>query len=105
MGSPKANVRIPVPSASLESFCQRWGVAELSLFGSVLRDDFSPESDIDILVAWKPGVRIGMIGLARMTTELEEIFARRVDLVPKQGLKPVLRDQVLHEAKTIYGAA
>jgi hypothetical protein len=87
----------------LVDLCRRWQVAELALFGSVLRDDFDPErSDVDILVQFLPEARIGLFALSRMKDELSEIFGRKVDLVPKGGLKPAIRDDVVKNAQVVY---
>lgn len=98
--------RISFDHRRLVEFCQRWQVAELSLFGSVLRGDFDPlRSDVDVLVEFSPGARIGFLALATMQEELTEIFGRHVDLVPKRGLKPVIRDEVLSSSELLYAAA
>jgi predicted nucleotidyltransferase len=76
----------------------------LALFGSVLRDDFRPDSDVDVLVAFKPEARIGFITLSRMQRELSALFQRPVDLVPMDGLKPVIRESVLSSAQDVYAA-
>lgn len=87
----------------LAELCRRWQVAELALFGSVPRDDFNPErSDVDILVQFLPEARIGLFALSRMKDELSEIFGRKVDLVPKGGLKPAIREDVLASSEVVY---
>ena len=75
---------IPIPSAEIEAFCRRWRVRELDVFGSVLRDDFGPESDVDVLVAFAPDARPSLFDLVTMQNELEAI---------------------LHTAQSIYRAA
>jgi len=80
-------------------------VRRLSLFGSVIRDDFGPESDVDVLVELAPEAGIGFIGLGLMEHELEEILGRKVDLVTPGGLSRYFRDQVLLEAMPVYDAA
>lgn len=77
---------------------------ELALFGSVLTGNFGEESDIDLLVTFRPGAHVGFLTLARMRRELEEMSGRRVDLVPKGGLKPAIRDSVLATARVLYAA-
>lgn len=100
------SVRIAVDHEKIAAFCRRWSVATLALFGSVLRDDFDANrSDVDVLVEFMPGARIGLIEFARMGFELEEMFGRRVDLVSKNGLKPRLRQEVLGTAQVVYAAA
>jgi predicted nucleotidyltransferase len=76
----------------------------LALFGSVLRDDFRPDSDVDVLVSFEPEARIGFITLSRMQRELSEIFQRSVDLVPMDGLKPIIRESVLSSSQDVYAA-
>jgi predicted nucleotidyltransferase len=79
-------------------------VAELSVFGSTARGSSSPQSDVDLLVTFKPGARIGLVAFNRLRRELEDALGRTVDLVPKDGLKPIIRDQVLAEAQLLYAA-
>jgi hypothetical protein len=76
----------------------------LALFGSVLRDDFRPDSDVDVLVAFEPAARIGIVTLSQMQRELSELFQRQVDLVPMDGLKPIIRESVLSSAQDVYAA-
>lgn len=97
-------VRIPIDSGDLVELCERWHVAELALFGSVLRDDFRPDSDVDVLVAWLPDTDVSMLTIGAMAADLEDLFGRRVDLVPKSGLKPFVRDEVLGTAEVLYAA-
>jgi uncharacterized protein len=96
--------KISVDQQQLAAFCQKWNVAELALFGSVLRDDFRPDSDIDVLVTWLPGTRVSMLTIGEMAGDLEDILGRPVDLVPKSGLKPFVRDEVLGTAEIVYAA-
>ena len=84
--------------------CEEYGVGELSVFGSILREDFGAGSDIDLLVEFLPGIRVGLFHLIRLQRALEELFGRTVDLVPKDGLRPQIRDHVLESAKRVYGA-
>lgn len=93
---------ITVPMAELADFCRRYQVRELSLFGSALRDDFRLDSDIDLLVLFAPQARVSFMTLGRMEQELEQLFGRRVDLVPKDGLKPLIRDEVIRSAQVVY---
>jgi len=76
----------------------------LALFGSVVRGEARPDSDVDILVAFKPGVQVGFLTLGQMQRELAVIFNRPVDLVPQDGLKPVIRDSVLCKAQELYAS-
>ena len=91
-------------SKELERFCQRYQVRRLSLFGSVLRDDFRAESDIDVLVQFERDARVSFLTLGKMQRELSAIFQRPVDLVPQDGLKPVIRESVLASAQEVYAA-
>jgi predicted nucleotidyltransferase len=74
------------------------------LFGSVLRADFHPESDIDILVSFDPRAKISFMTLGKMKRELSILFQRPIDLVPQEGLKPAIREEILKSAKEIYAA-
>jgi predicted nucleotidyltransferase len=91
-----------IPFEDLTAFCRRYQVQELSLFGSALRPDYQQNSDVDLLVNFKKGARITFTTLARMQRELESLIKRKVDLVPKKSLKPLIRDQVLTTAKVLY---
>ena len=94
----------PVPAAPLAELCRRHQVQELALFGSYLTGDFGEDSDIDLLVTFRPGAHVGFLTLAGMKRELEEMLGRRVDVVPKGGLKPAIRDSVLASARVLYAA-
>ena len=83
-------------------FCLRHHIRRLALFGSVLRDDFGPDSDIDMLVEFERGHVPGFFGLAGMELELSEILGGKVDLNTPKCLSPYFRDQVLAEAETQY---
>lgn len=93
-----------VDHASLVEICRRYGVKELSLFGSAAREEMGPESDIDILVEFEPGLRIGLVRFELLVEELERLAGRKVDLVTKRGLKPWVRPSVLQDARVIYAA-
>ena len=94
--------RIEVSAEKIDQFCRRHHIQKLSLFGSVLRDDFRPDSDVDVLVEFEPETMVGFMALSRMQRELSELLGRRVDLVPRNGLKPVIRDSVLASAVDVY---
>jgi len=96
---------IEIPRDRISVFCRESGVHRLALFGSILRDDFSPDSDIDVLVEFEPGVRIGYIAISRMARELSTILGREVDMRTPAELHPAFRDQVMREAMTEYVAA
>src|SRR5712692_3434198 len=89
---------------ALERLCRQFHVRELSLFGSVPRPDFHEGSDLDLLVEFEAGARVGLLTLARLQRELAGLFRRKVDLVPKGGLKPAIRQEVLAQARTLYAA-
>ncbi len=93
-----------IPFEELTNFCRRYQVRELSLFGSMLRQDYRSDSDVDLLVSFEPEARVTFLTLARMQRELETLLGRTVDLVPKDGLKPVIRDHVLATARVLYAA-
>ncbi|MCD4687456.1 MAG: nucleotidyltransferase family protein [Anaerolineae bacterium] len=93
---------ILIPQAALATFCQRHHIRRLSLFGSVLRDDFGPESDIDVLVEFQPGHVPGLITLAGMEIELSTLLGRKVDLRTPGDLSRYFRDDVLSHAQVQY---
>ncbi|MCK9460842.1 MAG: nucleotidyltransferase domain-containing protein [Proteobacteria bacterium] len=97
--------RISLPEEKLVEFCRRHRIRRLSLFGSVLRDDFSEASDVDVLVEFEPGARVGMIRLAGMEIELGEMIGRKVDLNTVGFLSRYYRARVLAEAEVRYDAA
>ena len=94
-------VRITVPVDRLADFCERHHIRRLALFGSVLRDDFTPESDVDVLVEFEAGRTPGF-AFVRMQDELSEILGRRVDLNTVNSLSKYFRDEVLAEAEELY---
>jgi predicted nucleotidyltransferase len=98
-------VRIAVPQESVGDFCRRHHIRRLALFGSVLRDDFGPSSDVDVLVEFEPGTKVGLIRLAGMELELSEILGHKVDLNTPGFLSDYYRDRVLAEAEIHYDAA
>ncbi|MCL4272375.1 MAG: nucleotidyltransferase family protein [Anaerolineales bacterium] len=99
-----SRVKIKVPKKELADFCRRYHVQKLALFGSVLGNNFRADSDVDILVSFQPNAKIGFITFSRMQRELAELFNRPVDLVPMDGLKPVIRDSVLSNIEEVYAA-
>ncbi len=84
--------------------CRRYHVRRMYLFGSALREDFGPESDLDVLVEFEPEAEIGLMRFSRMQRELESILQRPVDLVPRDGLRPWIREVVLDNAEVVYAA-
>jgi predicted nucleotidyltransferase len=94
-----------LPRKKIGEFCKRWSITEFSVFGSVLRDDFRPDSDIDVLVSIDPNAQIGLFEIAQMQIELENIFKRSVDMIEKEGLRnPHRRQEILSTAQVIYAA-
>ena len=100
--------RIAIPSDELAAFCERWQVTDLALFGSVLRDDFGPDSDIDIMVGFASEARHSLFDLVDMEQELKAIFGRKVDMVERADVERsenyIRRKAVLQSAETIYAA-
>ena len=92
----------------IEAFCRRWNVNELSVFGSILREDFRPESDIDVLVAFAPGTSWRVDDILEMKDELQKIFARPVDLVERRLVESspnyIRRKHILNNLETLYVA-
>jgi len=94
---------IALPKDRLDEFCRRNHIAKLSLFGSVLREDFKPDSDVDVLVEFEEGHTPGFLGLARMEEELSEMLGgRKVDLRTPQDLSRYFREEVLDSATVQY---
>ena len=98
-------VKIEIPKAEIASFCRHSRIRRLALFGSVLRDDFGPESDVDVLVDFEPGARVGLITLAGMEIELSRLLDRKVEIHTLKGLNPHFRDKVLDAAEVLYERA
>lgn len=98
------NLPISLPKDKLAEFCQRNHIRKLSLYGSVLRNDFRPDSDVDILVEFISGTKVGYFDLSRMERELSEMLNRIVDLHTPAELSHYFRDRVLTEAVVQYGA-
>ncbi|RLC72408.1 MAG: nucleotidyltransferase [Chloroflexi bacterium] len=97
-----AKPKIEIPADKIADFCRRHHIRSLSIFGSVLREDFGPDSDADVLVEFEPEAQVGFIALSQMQRELSELLQRPVDLVPKEGLKPKIREAVLSSAEVVY---
>ncbi len=97
------NPQISVPKDAIAAFCRKHGIRRLSIFGSALREDFGPESDVDVLVEFEPDRIPGLIGLAGMELELSELFSgRRVDLRTPEDLSRYFRQEVLDTAEVQY---
>jgi uncharacterized protein len=97
------NAALQIPQSEITNFCQRHQIRRLALFGSVLRQDFGPESDVDVLAEFKPGHVPGLTFFA-MQDELSALFGRQVDLNTPQCLSKYFRDEVLAQAKDLYVA-
>jgi uncharacterized protein len=96
-------IQIQLPSDKIANFCHRWKVREFALFGSVLRDDFRIDSDIDVLVTFAPNADWDLFDLVTMQEELKILFQRPVDLVEKDSLRnPFRRHQILQTCEVIY---
>ena len=96
---------IILPLADISQLCRRYQVMNLSVFGSALREDFGADSDVDLLVQFEPEARIGLMAYARLQRELSEAIGRPVDLVARNGLKPLVRDEILSSVRSIYHAS
>jgi predicted nucleotidyltransferase len=97
--------KFTLPRRKITEFCKRWSITEFSLFGSVLREDFRPDSDIDVLISIDPEAHVSLFEIAQMQIELENMFKRPVDLVEKEGLRnPYRRREILSTAQIIYAA-
>jgi predicted nucleotidyltransferase len=98
---------IELPIEKIKDFCDRWQVNEFSLFGSVLRADFRPDSDIDVMIQFDPQAHPTFFTLEQMEAELQTMFERKVDLITRQGVETsrnyLRRHEILSSAKVIYG--
>ena len=97
---------LDVSEQTIADFCQRWKITKLALFGSVLRDDFRPDSDIDVLVTFADDARWSLFHVVEMQDELAAIFGREVDLVSRRGIEAsqnyLRRKHILSSAEVIY---
>ena len=98
-------LRVNIPQTEIESFCNRYGIRKLSLFGSILHADFSSNSDVDLLVEYFPEQRITFLDMVQQETELTALIGRKVDLRTPMELSRHFRKAVLAEAQVIYDAA
>lgn len=99
------DARIDIPLALIADFCIRWKIGEFSLFGSVLREDFRSDSDVDVLVSFLPEAKWDLYDLVYMQDELEAVFHRPVHLVDREGLvNPFRRKAILSTCQIIYAA-
>lgn len=103
-GQPTTQIALPMDA--IQAYCQKWGIREFALFGSVLREDFADESDIDVLVTFGEDVRYTLFDLVRMGDELEAIFGRKVDILTRKGVEEspnyIRRKSILRSAQVIY---
>lgn len=97
-------LNLEIPTAEIVAFCRRYKIRELALFGSVLRPDFTQESDVDVLIDFEPGAdeTLTLIDLAGMQLELSNLLQRQADLVLREGLKPLIKDEVLNSLQVVY---
>ena len=99
---------IPIPKASLTGFCRRWKVSELALFGSVLGNDFRPDSDVDVLVTFLPEAEWSLLDHIQMEEELSVLLGRKVDLISKRAIERsenwLRRRAILESAEVVYAA-
>ena len=98
-------IGITLPQGKIHDFCLKWKISEMALFGSVLSEDFRPDSDIDVLVSFKAGAGWGLFDFVDMIDELEAVFGRKVDLVEKDSLRnPFRKQRILGSNEVIYAA-
>ncbi len=95
---------LEVEASEVEAFCRRHDIRRLSFYGSVLRDDFGPDSDVDVLVEFAPEAHLGLLDIAAMELELAEIVGREVDMREAEDLSCCFRDKVVAEAEVAYAA-
>src|ERR1035437_3900166 len=97
-----------IDRTALADVCRKWGIGSVALFGSVLRDDFTPQSDIDLLIEYLPGVRHSLFEYGSMHDEFAHVFGRAVDLVHAEGIRssrnPIRREHILSSARPFYNA-
>ena len=95
---------VQVDEAELADLCRRYHVKELSVFGSAARGEMRPDSDIDLLVEFIPEAKVDLFDYSGLMLDLSKLIGRKVDLVSKKGLKPLIRASVLKEARLLYAA-
>ncbi|MBM3334902.1 nucleotidyltransferase domain-containing protein [Candidatus Sumerlaeota bacterium] len=104
-GDDVVNPQAQLDGNALAEFCRKWRIRELSVFGSVLREDFGPDSDLDFLASFEPGAPLDIDRLLGMKEELEALFGRPVDLVEKEALRnPWRKYEILRTREVIYAA-
>jgi predicted nucleotidyltransferase len=97
-------IHIEVDTQKIAEFCRAHRIARLAFFGSVLRDDFRPDSDVDVLISFEPGCEVGLITLAGIEIELSQILGRKADLRTPEDLSRYFRDKVVSTAEVLYAA-
>ncbi len=101
-------IRLDIPEERIAEFCEKWQIQEFALFGSVLSDDFKPNSDLDVLVTFHENAKPTLFDVVRMENELTEFFGREVDFVSRRGLEfsrnYLRRNAILSSAETVYAA-
>ena len=98
-------MNLDIPAERIAGFCRKWSIDELSVFGSALREDFGPDSDVDVLVQLKPEAQWDLFDWLDMIAELREIFGREVDLVAESGLRnPFRRTAIIGSREIVYAA-
>ena len=99
---------IEIPKDKIADFCRRWQITEFALFGSVLREDFGPDSDVDVLVTFAPEARRSLFDLVRMEDELQQVLGRQVDLVERRAVERspnyIRRKHILSSLEKVYVA-
>jgi predicted nucleotidyltransferase len=102
-------VKFNLPEDQIADFCRKWGVTEFALFGSVLRDDFRSDSDVDVLLTFSPDSGVSLFDFVDMQDELEAAFGRPVDVVSRRGVElsenPYRRHSILNSARVVYAAS
>ena len=100
--------KIQVPKRKIHAFCKRWNIVELAIFGSALREDFNTESDVDILVTFRPETEWSLIDHIRMEEELSQILGRPIDLLTRRSVERsknwIRREAILNSAEVVYAA-
>ena len=102
------NAQLSVPEEEIAEFCRRWKITELALFGSVLREDFDPASDVDVLVSFAPDAHWGLFALVQMQEELEGILDREIDLVSRRAVEQsenyIRGKSILSNVEVVYAS-
>ncbi len=98
-------INIEIKHEKIQEFCRRWRIKEFAIFGSTLRKDFRPESDVDVLVSFQDKTPWGLFEFVEMIEELQKIFGRNVDLIEKEALRnPYRRREILNCCQVVYAA-